>query len=67
MEEAHIVLKIESQILNTELEHSDTLNSHIKPTGAGVFDLAHNLRDLLIYRLVVVGTQAQQAINQLLA
>ena len=43
------------------------LNSHIKPTGAGVFDLAHNLRDLLIYRLVVVGTQAQQAINQLLA
>lgn len=43
------------------------LNFHIKPTGAGVFDLAHNLRDLLIYRLVVVGTQAQQAINQLLA
>ena len=44
-----------------------SINSHIKPTGAGVFDLAHNLRDLLIYRLVVVGTQAQQAINQLLA
>ena len=44
-----------------------SLNSHLKPTGAGVFDLAHNLRDLLIYRLVVVGTQAQQAINQLLA
>jgi hypothetical protein len=43
------------------------LNFHIKPTGAGVFDLAHNLRDLLIYRLVVVGAQAQQAINQLLA
>ena len=43
------------------------LNSHIKPTGAGVFDLAHDLRDLLIYRLVVVGAQAQQAINQLLA
>ena len=43
------------------------LNSHIKPTGAGVFDLAHNLRDLLIYRLVVVGAQAQQSINQLLA
>ena len=44
-----------------------SLNSHLKPTGAGVFDLAHNLRDLLIYRLVVVGAQAQQAINQLLA
>lgn len=44
-----------------------SINFHIKPTGAGVFDLAHNLRDLLIYRLVVVGTQAQQAINQLLA
>ena len=43
------------------------LNSHIKPTGAGVFDLVHNLRDLLIYRLVVVGAQAQQSINQLLA
>ena len=44
-----------------------SLYSHLKPTGAGVFDLAHNLRDLLIYRLVVVGAQAQQAINQLLA
>ena len=43
-----------------------SINSHIKPSGAGVFDLAHNLRELLIYRLVVVGTQAQQSINQLL-
>ena len=31
------------------------------------FDLAYNLRDLLVYRLVVVGSQAQRSINQLLA
>lgn len=31
------------------------------------FDLAYKLRDLLVYRLVVVGSQAQQSINQLLA
>lgn len=36
--------------------------AHAKP-----FDLAFKLRELLVYRLVVVGTQAQQAINQLLA
>ena len=31
------------------------------------FDLANKLRELLVYRLVVVGSQAQQSINQLLA
>mgnify|MGYP006974658103 CR=1 FL=1 len=31
------------------------------------FEAAHKLRDLLVYRLVVVGTKAQQTINQLLA
>ena len=31
------------------------------------FDLAYKLRDLLVYRLVVVGSQAQRSINQLLA
>lgn len=31
------------------------------------FELANNLRDLLVYRLVVVGTQAQQMMNKLLA
>lgn len=36
--------------------------AHAKP-----FELAHHLRELLVYRLVVVGTQAQQSINQLLA
>lgn len=42
------------------------MNSVIKPTGAGVFDLAPHMRDLLVYRLVVVGTQAQESINKLL-
>lgn len=36
--------------------------AHAKP-----FELAPKLRELLVYRLVVVGIQAQQAINQLLA
>ena len=36
--------------------------AHAKP-----FELASKLRELLVYRLVVVGEQAQQAINQLLA
>lgn len=36
--------------------------AHTKP-----FELAPKLRELLVYRLVVVGIQAQQAINQLLA
>jgi hypothetical protein len=31
------------------------------------FETAKQLRDLLVYRLVVVGTRAQQTINQLLA
>ena len=31
------------------------------------FDLANKLRKLLVYRLVVVGSQAQQSISQLLA
>ena len=44
-----------------------SLDSTIKTTGSGVFEIAHNLRDLLVYRLVVVGTQAQTAINKLLA
>lgn len=42
------------------------MNSVIKPTGAGIFDLAPHMRDLLVYRLVVVGTQAQESINKLL-
>ena len=36
--------------------------AHAKP-----FELASKLRELLVYRLVVVGEQAQQAINHLLA
>lgn len=36
--------------------------THTKP-----FDSAHNLREKLVYRLVVVGEKAQQAISQLLA
>lgn len=36
--------------------------THAKP-----FDMAHKLRDLLVYRLVVVGARAQQSINELLA
>lgn len=36
--------------------------AHAKP-----FESASKLRELLVYRLVVVGEQAQQAINQLLA
>lgn len=36
--------------------------AHAKP-----FELASKLRELLVYRLVVVGAQAQQAINLLLA
>ena len=36
--------------------------AHTKP-----FDMAHKLRDLLVYRLVVVGSRAQQSINELLA
>lgn len=36
--------------------------AHSKP-----FELAHHLRDLVVYRLVVVGTQAQQSINELLS
>jgi hypothetical protein len=31
------------------------------------FDLAQKLRELLVYRLVVVGEKAQQSINKLLA
>lgn len=31
------------------------------------FDLANKLRELLVYRLIVVGNQAQQSISQLLA
>ena len=34
---------------------------------AKTFDLANKLRELLVYRLVVVGSQAQQSIIQLLA
>lgn len=44
-----------------------SINSANKPTGAGVFDLTPKLRDLLVYRLVVVGTRPQQSINQFLA
>lgn len=36
--------------------------AHSKP-----FELAHYLRDLVVYRLVIVGTQAQQTINELLS
>lgn len=36
--------------------------THAKP-----FDLAYKLRDLLVYRLVVVGARAQETINELLA
>ena len=36
--------------------------AHTKP-----FDMAYKLRDLLVYRLVVVGSRAQQSINELLA
>jgi hypothetical protein len=36
--------------------------THSKP-----FDMAHTLREKLVYRLVVVGEKAQQAISQLLA
>lgn len=36
--------------------------THTKP-----FDMAYKLRDLLVYRLVVVGSRAQQSINELLA
>lgn len=43
------------------------IHSAVRPTGAGVFDLAPKLRDLLVYRLVVVGTRPQQSINQFLA
>ena len=35
-------------------------------THAQPFDLANNMRDLLIYRLVAVGSQAQLTINKLL-
>ena len=31
------------------------------------FEAAHKLRDLLVYRLVIVGTHAQMSINELLA
>ena len=34
--------------------------------SAKPFELACNLRELLVYRLVVVGERAQQSINQLL-
>jgi hypothetical protein len=44
-----------------------SLHSPVKHKNCGVFDIAPQLRDLLVYRLVVVGTQAQQSINQLLA
>lgn len=44
-----------------------TIQSSIKTTGAGVFDLAPNLRELLVYRLVVIGSRAQLAINTFLA
>ena len=30
VEEADIIFEVESQILNTKLQHSDTLNSHTK-------------------------------------
>lgn len=43
-----------------------TIQSRIKNRGSDVFDLAHNLRDLLVYRLVVVGSRAQETINQLI-
>lgn len=36
-------------------------------TYAKPFDLASKLRDLLVYRMVVVGARAQQTINELLA
>ena len=36
--------------------------THAKP-----FDMAYKLRDVLVYRLVVVGSRAQQSINELLA
>lgn len=39
------------------------LSSH---TQAKPFDHAHHLRDLLVYRLVVVGQRAKQTINELL-
>ena len=39
------------------------LSSH---TQANPFELAHRLRDLLVYRLVVVGDRAKESINQLL-
>lgn len=44
-----------------------SINSTTKATGSGVFERAYNLRELLVYRLVVVGSQAQATINQLLA
>ncbi|MBO5817854.1 MAG: hypothetical protein J6R26_07970 [Paludibacteraceae bacterium] len=39
------------------------LSSH---TQANPFELAHRLRDFLVYRLVVVGDRAKESINQLL-
>lgn len=39
------------------------LSSHTK---AKPFELAHHLRDLMVYRLIVVGEHAKQSINQLL-
>ena len=39
------------------------LSSH---TQARPFDLAHQLRNLMVYRLIVVGDRAKQTINELL-
>ena len=39
------------------------LSSH---TQARPFDLAHQLRNLMVYRLIVVGERAKQTINELL-
>jgi hypothetical protein len=39
------------------------LSSHTK---AKPFDIAQNMRDLMVYRLIVVGERAKQSINELL-
>ena len=45
----------------------DMYNNYIAIFAKGKpFDLAKKLRDLLVYRLIVVGSRAQQAINELL-
>jgi hypothetical protein len=40
------------------------LSSH---TQIRPFDLASHLRDLMVYRLIVVGERAKESIDQLLA